>query len=148
MVFTEKCEHGLLWALCSDHAYSLGMQWQPMKSNPTQSLAEHQTTPVQPDSQGSLVLLYPLPLVAATTEPYTATLLSAQIGVLNYQSLTTVTATGERQTNASLTFRMPRGHWFRISRYRGGSLLLRLPMVGGRKRPQPDLPAPVKHQSW
>lgn len=89
-----------------------------MNRNRTLSPAKPVTTPEPQASQVLRALPFPLPLAADTMGKSMVTLLSAQIGVLYYQWLTIASATGAPLIRGSLTFRMPRGPWFQISRYR------------------------------
>lgn len=122
MTFIGKCEHGLLPGFCWRHFQYRSPTFRPRtKSNLTQSQEGRVIIPQRQGLPESRQWHYLPHLVADTMVLSMVRLLSVQIGVLNWRWLTIVTATGERQTSGWLTFRMPRGPWFRINRYRVGS---------------------------
>jgi hypothetical protein len=73
------------------------------------------------DSQDSQWSRYRLHLEDATRVNRTVRSRFVQIGALNFWSLTTASAIGERQSSASLTLAMPRGRWFRMHRFQQDS---------------------------
>lgn len=114
----ENCEHGLPWVYCNLHSWSRLVPSEPTKSIRIQSKEERVITQLRQVLRESPALLSHLHWAGDTMGLSTVTLLYAQIGVLNYQLSIIASATGGRKTSVSLTFRMPRGRWFQISRYR------------------------------
>ena len=94
----------------------------PTKSGTSQSRGVLPTMPGRRDSWDGQPSLSRLFLGEDTMVRRTVKSLSVQIGVLYFRWSITATAIGDRTTNVSLTFRIPRGGWLQINRYRAAKL--------------------------
>ena len=85
------------------------------------TMALRQTTQALRDSLDNQPSPSPMPSVVDIQEASILRSLYVQIGVLELQWSITVSVTGERKTNASLTLALPHGNLFQMRRYRKGS---------------------------
>lgn len=123
----------------------------PMSQLRTQYQARRRTIHIPLDGEDSQQSLYLRRLADAIQASSMVRSLYVQIGVWNFQSLTTASATGtNRQSVASLTFQLPHGDWLVIHRFRKG--LSKLPShCTTEKKPLPELTKRMNQrsrQSW